>query len=470
MSAQQNAITQPSYHGNARLTLGIVLGVLTFWLFAQSMVNIVPAIRSDVDIPSSALNFAISLTALLSGCFIVVAGGLADKFGRVRVTYIGFILSIIGCLLVIAAKEEILFSLGRAVQGISAACIMPSTLALMKTYYQDKERQKALSFWSIGSWGGSGLCSLVSGTIATWANWRWIFVLSIVLALIGMLLLKGTPESKSSDKTSHRFDVSGLITFIIALISLNLLITKGSAWGWQSLPTTGSLIIFVLFFWLFVKTERQKKSKGFIDFSLFANRLYSTASFSNFMLNAAGGTLIISSLYVQQGRGFTAFQAGALTLGYLVAVLLSIRVGEKLQQRIGAKKPMMFGALTAGIGIALMSLTFLPNQGYTISVFIGYILFGIGLGIYATPSTDTAVDSAPADKAGVASGIYKMASSLGAAFGLAISGSVYSLLQPYDPAIAATSGLLVNVLLCLISLLSIAVMLPGARDNPQPAL
>ena len=105
-----------------------------------------------------------------------------------------------------------------------------------------------------------------------------------------------------------------------------------------------------------------------------------------------------------------------LSLGYLVAVFAMIRVGEKILTKSGAKKPMIWGAIITTIGVAMMGLTFLPDFAYTVVVFIGFALFGLGLGIYATPSTDTSVSNAPSDKVGEAAGVYKMASSLGGAF------------------------------------------------------
>jgi DHA2 family multidrug resistance protein-like MFS transporter len=447
-----------TFKGNDRLTLGIVLGVLTFWLFAQSTVNIIPAIQNDIDIPLGSLNLAISFTALFSGCFVVVAGGVADKVGRVRMTNIGFLLSIIGCLCIIFAQGTILFSIGRIIQGLSGACIMPSTLAIMKTYYEGKERQRALSFWSIGSWGGSGVCSLAGGAIATYASWKWIFIISIICAILGMLLIRGTPESKIEENKQQKFDYQGLVTFVITLISLNLIITKGSSFGWISTETLALMGIFIIFAVLFFRNARHKKTASFIDFSLFKNKPYSAAAISNLMLNAVAGTLLVASIYVQQGRGFSAFQSGMLTIGYLVAVLGMIRVGEKLLQKVGAKKPMIWGTCMTGIGIALMALTFLPNLSYVIAVFVGYILFGLGLGFYATPSTDTAISSAPEDRIGVASGIYKMGSSLGGAFGVAISASVYTVMLPLGVETAATGGLLVNVAFCLCALLFIVTM------------
>ncbi len=462
----KNSQATTAFKGNDRLTFGIVLGVLTFWLFAQSIVSVVPAIQGDTAIAIESLNLAISLTALFSGCFIVVAGGLADKIGRVRMTNIGFVLSIIGCLLIIFAQDATMFTAGRITQGLSGACIMPSTLALMKTYYEGKERQRALSFWSIGSWGGSGICLLAGGAIATTLGWKWIFIFSIICAVVGMLLIRGTPESKAESTGNTPFDYAGLFFFVVGLVSLNLVITKGGAMGWTSGWTLGLGALFLAAAVIFFTLMLRKKQFGFIDFALFKNRPYSAATFSNFMLNAVAGTMIVASLYVQSGRGFNAFQSGMLTIGYLIAVLAMIRVGERLLQKVGAKKPMMWGTSMTGVGVALMSLTFLGNTPYLIAVFVGYILFGLGLGFYATPSTDTAISNAPADKIGVASGIYKMASSLGGAFGVAISASVYAALAPSGAAYAATVGLLVNVAFCLASLIAIIVMVPNNAGKP----
>ena len=154
MASHDQAHTDAAnYQGTDKLILGIVLAVITFWLFAQTTLNIAPLISEDLKISNELNNLAVSITALFSGIFIVVAGGLADRIGRVKITYIGLLLSIIGSLLiVISPTGTTLFLLaGRILQGLSAACIMPATLAMMKAYYNGKERQRALSFWSIGS-------------------------------------------------------------------------------------------------------------------------------------------------------------------------------------------------------------------------------------------------------------------------------------------------------------------------------
>jgi len=94
---------------------------------------------------------------------------------------------------------------------------------------------------------------------------------------------------------------------------------------------------------------------------------------------------------VQQGAGLSSFQAGLLTLGYLVAILGTIRVGEKLLQQLGARRPMLMGCAITAAGILLTTFTFLRARQYMIVAFVGFTLFGVGLGFYATPSTDAAL-------------------------------------------------------------------------------
>ena len=223
---------ETAYKGTNKMLTGIVFGVLTFWLFAQAMVNIVPTVTADLGVSSGTLNIAISLTALFSGIFIVAAGGLADKIGRKKITNLGLVLSIIGSLCLVLANGATLLIIGRIIQGLSAACIMPATIALIKAYYDGKDRQRALSFWSIGSWGGSGVCSFLGGAIATYMGWKWIFIFSIIFAVLALWLIKDTPESKAADTGKSKFDSSGLIVFIITMVALNLVITQG-AYNWM---------------------------------------------------------------------------------------------------------------------------------------------------------------------------------------------------------------------------------------------
>src|ERR1051325_1770922 len=114
-----------SYRGSDKLILGIVLAVVTFWLFAQTTLNIASTMRADLRISESLNNISVSITALFSGIFIVGAAGLADRIGRIKITYVGLALSALGSLLIALspAGTAVFLMVGRIVQGLSAACI-----------------------------------------------------------------------------------------------------------------------------------------------------------------------------------------------------------------------------------------------------------------------------------------------------------------------------------------------------------
>ncbi len=459
---RSHAAVKTTYQGSNTLLLGIVLAVVTFWLFAGSLVNVVPAMQRDLRISTSLIGVAISFTALFSGICIVVAGGLADRFGRMRLTYIGLGLSIVGslCLALTPSGTAALLILGRIIQGVSAACIMPATLSLVKTYYDGAARQRAISFWSIGSWGGSGVSSFAGGAIATFLGWRWIFVFSIAVALISVALIWGTPESRMESPDRSRFDFGGLTAFVIAMVAINVIITQGSTLGWLNWKIIVLAVVFVIALPAFIKLETTE-SNSFVDFTLFHNRAYTGATLSNFLLNASAGVLIVVNTFVQTARGLTSFQSGLLTIGYLVCVVGMIRVGEKIMQRVGARQPMIWGPAITALGILLAAFTFIPGTGYLVIAFIGFALYGVGLGMYATPSTDTAVDNAPAHKVGVASGIYKMASSLGGAFGVALSSALFVGLSAGGSAATATMfALLFNLAITLAALIAVMTTIP----------
>jgi len=420
------------YRGDDELLFGIILGVLAFWLFAQTTLNIAPAMAEELGVETSVMNIAVSITALFSGIFIVVVGGLADRIGRVKVLMWGYVLSIVGSILVGSAPPGALavplLMMGRICQGLSGAFIMPASLALIKTYWDGAGRQRAVSLWSMGSWGGSGFAALFGGLMTENVGWRWIFFGSAAISVAGMLMVRGTPESKAVAGKDYRFDTMGVLTFMATMVALQVLATQGSDFGWTS-PITLALgaIALVAGAWFF-RVELTARNP-FVNFALFRNSTYTGATISNFLLNGVAGMLLVSMMLVQLGGGLSAQEAGMLTLGYAIAIVAFIRVGEKLLQRFGARKPMIWGSLIVGLSIAVLMPTNLLLDQYKVLAVISYTLFGLGLAFYATPSTDAALSNLPDDQAGSGSGLYKMASSLGASFGVAVSAAIFTALS-----------------------------------------
>jgi MFS transporter, DHA2 family, multidrug resistance protein len=487
MSMQSTRVSgQREFVGNDRLLFGIIFGVLAFWLFAQTTLNISPVMAADLGIETSVMNIAVSITALFSGIFIVVIGGLADRLGRVKVVQIGFVLSIIGSLLVGLAPSGSLASaflmLGRILQGLSGAFIMPASLALVKTYWDGAARQRAISLWSMGSWGGSGFAALLGGLMAENVGWRWIFFSAAAISLLGMSMVAGTPESKAETKGAYRFDTAGVLTFTVLMVALQVFATQGGSMGWTSVPTLVLLAASILFAILFFRVE-SRNPRGFVDFALFRNMTYTGATISNFLLNATAGILIVAMTLVQVGGRMTAQAAGFLTIGYAIAIVAFIRVGEKLLQRFGPRRPMVWGSLIVGASIGCLLPTNLTLGAYKALAVVGFTLFGLGLAFYATPSTDAALSALPDDQAGSGAGIYKMASSLGASFGVAISATVFTALSESGRSIAWIEGVItfagrqdnlavreaafvalaINLLMVMAAIVSIMVTIPARR-------
>jgi DHA2 family multidrug resistance protein-like MFS transporter len=428
MSSQTTStVTNKQFKGNDRILFGMIFGVLAFWLFAQTTLNIAPVMANDLGIETNIMNIAVSITALFSGIFIVVIGNLADRWGRVRIVKLGFVLSIIGSLLVgltpTGPLAETFLMSGRILQGLSGAFIMPASLALVKAYWDRAERQRAISLWSMGSWGGSGFAAFFGGLMAANVGWRWIFFSAVAISIIGLWMMRGMPESKASSDNDYKFDFPGVLTFMVMMIGYQIIATQGSNFGWTSPLTIGILVVSIIATVIFIQMGR-KNPNSFIDFKLFRNMTYTGATISNFLLNATAGILIIAMTLIQLGGNLSAQQAGMLTLGYAIAIVAFIRVGERLLQKYGPRKPMIWGTLIVILSILLLMPTHFYLDSYQWMVVVAFALFGLGLAFYATPSTDAALTSLPDDQVGSGSGIYKMASSLGASFGVAISATV----------------------------------------------
>src|SRR5690349_20559532 len=214
---------------------------------------------------------------------------------------------------------------------------------------------------------------------------------------------------------------------------------------------------------------------------------YTGATISNFLLNATAGILIVAMLLVQTGGQLTAQQAGFLTIGYAVAIVAFIRVGEKLLQRFGPRRPMVWGSIIVGASIACLMPTNLTLGTYKVLAVVGFTLFGLGLAFYATPSTDAALSALPDDQAGSGAGIYKMASSLGASFGVAISATVFAALSGRNRAVAWIEGVIsylgrqdnlavrqaaffalaINLLMVLAAIASIMMTIPKRKSDRE---
>lgn len=444
----------------SHIIIAIMLSALTYWLFAQSFINIGPLVGQTYHTSPAILNLSISLTSFATGIFMVAAGDIADKIGQLKMTYIGLIASIIGSILLIISDITALLILGRILQGLSAAILLPSTVGVLNHQFNGDHLRRAISYLMISTVGGIGLAGVIGGLIATNFGWQTNFIISIVIALIAILLLKGTSEKVRQHRTHHPFDYKGMTVFAVMIGSFTLLLTQGFEQGWFSKFSYICLSTFIISTIIFIIIER-RLTAPFIDFAVFRNRPFIGAFLNNFVLNSGLGVTVVFFIYAQTHLGLSAAQSGLVTLPYAIVAIAMIRLGEKATLRFGGKLMLIIGPLFPVIGITVISMTQLSASQYFMAVVIGFVICAIGNGLVATPGLTIAIFSMPNEKVGLATGLYKMSGTLGGAFGIALSTTVFSMLQlNYAPSVAATVTFIVSIVLMILGSLSAFIIIP----------
>ncbi|HEG7430943.1 TPA: MFS transporter [Staphylococcus aureus] len=450
--------TQSSPRSN--IIIAIMLSALTYWLFAQSFINIGPLVGQTYQTSPAVLNLSISLTSFATGIFMVAAGDIADKIGQLRMTYMGLIISMFASLLLIISDITALLIIGRILQGLSAAILLPSTVGVLNNQFKGEHLRRAISYLMISTVGGIGLAGVIGGLIATNFGWQTNFIISIVIAFIAILLLKGTPEKVSQHSHRHPFDYKGMSIFAVMIGSFTLLLTQGFEQGWFSTFSIICLSIFIITTLIFIIIERRHEVP-FIDFSVLRNRPFIGAFLNNFVLNSGLGVTVVFFIYAQTHLGLSAAQSGLVTLPYAIVAVAMIRLGEKATLRFGGKLMLIIGPLFPVIGITIISMTSLQPSQYIIAVVIGFVICAIGNGLVATPGLTIAIFSMTNEKVGLATGLYKMSGTLGGAFGIALSTTVFSMLQlNYVPSVAATVTFIVSIVLMILGSLSAYMIIP----------
>ncbi|HDI1017500.1 TPA: MFS transporter [Staphylococcus aureus] len=445
--------TQSSPRSN--IIIAIMLSALTYWLFAQSFINIGPLVGQTYQTSPAVLNLSISLTSFATGIFMVAAGDIADKIGQLRMTYMGLIISMFASLLLIISDITALLIIGRILQGLSAAILLPSTVGVLNNQFKGEHLRRAISYLMISTVGGIGLAGVIGGLIASNFGWQTNFIISIVIAFIAILLLKGTPEKVSQHSHRHPFDYKGMSIFAVMIGSFTLLLTQGFEQGWFSTFSIICLSIFSITTLIFIIIERRHEVP-FIDFSVLRNRPFIGA-----FLNSGLGVTVVFFIYAQTHLGLSAAQSGLVTLPYAIVAVAMIRLGEKATLRFGGKLMLIIGPLFPVIGITIISMTSLQPSQYIIAVIIGFVICAIGNGLVATPGLTIAIFSMPNEKVGLATGLYKMSGTLGGAFGIALSTTVFSMLQlNYTPSVAATVTFIVSIVLMILGSLSAYMIIP----------
>lgn len=386
-------------------------------------------IAADLSLSASELSWVTNAYALTFGGLLMIGGRSGDIFGRRNVFLIGLVIFSIGSLLVGLSTNGLMIIAMRALQGIGSAILAPTTLALLMDSYRDQMRTRAIVYYGATGGLGASIGLVVGGLIASYASWRWGFLLNVPVGILMIVLtLKYIPASK---KVEGKLDWLGSILSVLGITAFVYGINGAS----HPVPMvmTGILLL-VLFVW------QEKVSKHPITpLKLFKDRERSSAYIARFFfLGAMISYFFLTPQAMQQVYHFTPLMAavGFLpeTLPQFVFATLVSRLNEKFTNT---------QILIAGTVITLAGLVFAAvvgiQAGYWWSVAIPMVIIGIGQGFTLSPLTVAGVANTDREIAGSASGVVNMVHQIGSSVGLsiitALTANLISPVLSYDHAI-----------------------------------
>ena len=376
--------------------------------------------RSFPGTSISALSWVLNAYNVVFAAFLMTAAGLADVLGRRRVFTFGLAVFTAGSLLCAVAPSAGALIAFRVVQGLGAACMVPSALALVLHAFPPARRSHAVALLSAVSAAAAGLGPSLGGLLVTAANWRLVFLVNVPIGVAAVLLAcRRLAESRAPGRRRIP-DLPGTLLSAIAVGTLVLGIIKGQEWGWGSARIIGCLAA-ALAFGTVVIWRCSWHRAPILDLSLLKIGAVSAAN-ARTVIGAAGfyGYTLANVLFLTVLWRYSVLQAGlALTVGPVVAVVVAGPT-SRLTQRIGPRSVLVAG----GLFWAGAVLWFVERVGTTPD-FVGQwlpgmVLLGIGAGTLFPNLSGTAVAAAPGESFATATGMNSVARQMGAALGVAI--------------------------------------------------
>ena len=407
----------------------IALGVVSLAVFITTLdgliVNIaLPSLSKDLGATTRELQWIVDAYLLVFTGLLLAAGGLSDRFGRRRGLLIG--LALFGATSVYAASVATSGSLilARALMGIGAAAIFPTTLAIITNLFTDpRERSAAIGIWSAVSGMGVAAGPITGGWLLEHFWWGSVFLVNIpvvIVAIIAVVLV--VPESR--DRTVPRLDLIGLVLSITAIGALVFSIIEAPHFGWLDPVTLGGFAVAGSLLVAFVRWE-MRVAHPLLPVRIFQNLRFSAASIAvTSAFFALFGFVFLITQYFQLVKGYSPLSAGVRTLPVALSIATASVVSPKIVDRIGTKRVVAGGLALMAIGFAWISFASARTPYLEI---VGQMLcLGLGLGSTTAPATESIMGSLSVDKAGVGSAVNDTTRELGGTLGVAVIGSVFT--------------------------------------------
>ena len=404
------------------------LFVLSLSLFVVTVGNTIlnvalPTIREDLGAGSSQMQWIVDAYLLVFAGLLLTAGSLGDRFGRRRALTVGLIVFATGSALAALSNSATELIASRALMGLGAAGIMPTTLSILTNIFPSGERPKAIAIWAGVSGLGIAAGPITGGWLLEHFAWNSVFLVNlpvVALSLLGAGMI--VPESR--DPGSPRLDLAGAGLSIAGLSAIVWGLIEAPEHGWGAPVILAAFAAGAAIMAAFVAWER-RSAHPMLDVRVFRNLRFSAASVSvAFMFFALMGVVYFLTTYLQTVLGYGTFDTGVRVLPIAGGMIVASRLSVLVAGRIGTKL-----AVGGGLGIVALALgqfaTFGVQTGYG-PIAAALTTLGLGIGLAMSPATEAIMGALPRAKAGIGSAMNDVVREVGGTLGIAVLGSVLS--------------------------------------------
>ena len=421
-TAANSTMVDPHVYARRWWTLGVLCLSLLIVFVGNSSLNVaIPTLSRVLGASNSQLQWVIASYSLVFAGFLFTTGALGDRFGRKGALQLGLGIYLIACLLATASSAMWQLIACRALMGVGAAFIMPSTLSILVNVFPPHERTKAIAIWASVTGGAGALGPVASGWLLGHYWYGSVFFVNvpiIIVALVAGWFLVPT----SRDPEQGRLDPLGALLSIVGLGSLVYGLIQAPQIGWASTATLVAFAVAVVVLTLFVVWELHVK-EPMLDMRFFKNPAFSVGTGGMILVFLSMyGVMFLITQYFQLILGYSPLGAALRLLPMAPIMVIVAPMTPKLSARFGANRVVSLGMMGITTGF-LMFLALSARTPYW------YVLLAIvplvsGIALAMSPMTASIMSAVPSRRAGAGSAMNDASRELGAAFGIALMGSL----------------------------------------------
>lgn len=438
--------------GSPRLVIATTILASSLAFIDGSVVNVgLPAIAASFQADAGDLQWVVNAYLLPLSALLLLGGAAGDRFGRRTLLIWGVGLFALASLACAAAPNLHWLLAARFLQGISAAMLMPNSLAILGQTFSGEAKGRAIGIWAASGAAAGAIGPVLGGWLIDIGSWRWVFVINVPLALGAIILARlGIPHDQSDG--GDPLDAVGAVLATAGLGLTTWGLTEGSAHGWSTVAI-GMVLAGALLLIMFVWAEGRQGEKAMMPLALFGSSSFVGLTLLTFLLyGALGGLFVLLPYILIEAGGYTATQAGAALLPLPLVISLASPLAGAFSAKTGPRMPLVIGPVIVAVGF-LLALRIGPDADYWTGVLPAMVVIAVGMAGAVAPLTTAVLMSVDARHTGSASGLNSAVARTG---GLVVTALIGSVISATGPALASAFAVatVIGAALCLAAALS----------------